>query len=83
MTTTLLPEKQKQLNAFWNLILASDSEVQEGLFALLAHKYQKQGPVTKAKAMPFLQMRGRLKSHGDANTDRQILEEYLQEKYSI
>lgn len=83
MPNILLPQQQKQLDSFWNLILASDTVVQQGLLFLLANKYNQQELSTKSDSLPFLKLQGRLKVQGDAVTDQRILNEYLQEKYNV
>ena len=69
-----------QLHSFWNLIQTTDEDVQKELFVMLQHKYSK----PHIKATPsFLQMEGILKGHGNADSDRKMLDEYLQEKYGV
>ena len=82
MATTLQPRQQRQLESFWNLVSASDVDVQRELFVLLSRKYASHN-VEKSSVLPLLQMKGRLKAYGDTLTDKQILREHLEEKYGV
>lgn len=84
MATALRATQMIQLQSFWNLIQTSDEGVQKELYVLLQHKYSKpKGKGANSEAPSFLQMQGILKGKGNEDTDRQMLDEYLQEKYSV
>ena len=84
MTTALRPAQMVQLQSFWNLIQSTDEGVQKGLYVLLQRKYAEVHSMTdahsNAQAPSFLQMKGILKGKGSEETDRQMLDGYLQEK---
>ena len=82
MATTLRPRQMIQLQSFWNLIQASDESVQKELYVLLQHKYSDDSKAVATTDVPsFLQLKGILKGSGSYNTDREMLDEYLAEKY--
>ena len=72
-----------QVQSFWNLIQTTDESVQKELYVLLQHKYSQFGDVLKTDIPSFLQMQGILNGYGDEATDRQMLDEYFQEKYGV
>ena len=81
MAATLKPKQLIQLQSFWNLIQATDEDVQKELYFLLGQKYN---AVHKSKhAIDFLQMKGVLKGPGTSKTDVQMLDEYLADKYDL
>ena len=71
-----------QLQSFWNLIQTTDEGVQKELYVLMQRKFAKTETAT-TKAPSFLDMQGILKGNGNPVTDRQLLDEYLQEKYGV
>ena len=81
MEATLRPTQIAQLHSFWNLIQTTDEGVQRELFILLQRKYANhhQGPAPKQSS--FLAMQGILKGNGSVDTDRRMLDEYMQDKY--
>ncbi|MBR6202963.1 MAG: hypothetical protein IKQ62_08160 [Bacteroidaceae bacterium] len=83
MATRLRPSQQVQLHSFWNLLQTTDEKVQRELYVLLYRKYANKKEGGKTQAPTFLQMQGVLKGQGDEQTDRQMLDEYLQEKYGV
>jgi hypothetical protein len=83
METNLLPKQKRQLESFWELIMTSDVVVQQGLYMMLDRIYGSREESRTSSSLPLLQMQGRLKVHGDESTDRQILQEHLQEKYRV
>ena len=82
MATTLRPNQMVQLQSFWNLIQTTDEGVQKELYVLMQRKFEKTGTAT-TEAPSFLDMQGILKGCGNHVADRQLLDEYLQEKYDI
>ena len=76
-----------QLQSFWNLIQTTDEGVQKELYVLLQRKYANSFSdadiQSDAQAPSFLQMKGILKGKGNEETDRQMLDGYLQEKYGL
>ena len=76
-----------QLQSFWNLIQTTDEGVQKELYILFQRKYADVQSMTDAlsdvQAPSFLQMKGILKGKGSEETDRQMLDDYLQEKYGV
>mgnify|MGYP007069966335 FL=1 len=79
----LQPSQMIQLQSFWNLIQSSDEGVQKELYVLLQRKYAEHANETKQETPSFLQMQGILKGEGNEATDRQMLDEYLQDKYNV
>ncbi len=76
-----------QLQSFWNLIQTTDESIQKELYILFQRKYADVQSMTDAlsdvQAPSFLQMKGILKGKGSEETDRQMLDDYLQEKYGV
>ena len=76
---------KKQIESFWNLIQISDESVQRALYILLYNKYgdtnRKKSEQIKQPA--FMKLRGILKSTGSEQTDKELLDEYLEEKYGV
>ena len=71
-----------QLQSFWNLIQTTDEGVQKELYVLMQRKFSKTETAT-TEAPSFLDMQGILKGNGNQVDDRQLLEEYLLEKYGV
>ena len=71
-----------QLQSFWNLIQTTDEGVQKELYVLMQRKFAKTETAT-TEAPSFLDMQGILKGNGNQVDDRQLLEEYLLEKYGV
>ena len=63
--------------------LASDEGVQKGLLRLLNTKYASGKESRQRGRSRFFDLKGALKSKGDAETDRKLLDEYLSEKYGV
>ena len=82
MATALRPNQIVQLQSFWNLIQTTDEGVQKELYVLMQRKFEKTETAT-TEAPSFLDMQGILKGCGSHVADRQLLDEYLQEKYDI
>ena len=82
MATTLRPNQMVQLQSFWNLIQTTDEGVQKELYVLMQRKFAKTETAT-TEAPSFLDMQGILKGNGNQVDDRQLLEEYLLEKYGV
>ena len=82
MATALRPNQMVQLQSFWNLIQTTDEGVQKELYVLMQRKFEKAETAT-TEAPSFLDMQGILKGCGNHVADRQLLDEYLQEKYEI
>lgn len=80
MTKILRPIQEIQLQSFWNLIQTIDEGVQEELYVLLQRKYAERRD-KRSETPSFLQMQGILKGEGNEETDRQMIDEYLNEKY--
>ena len=80
MATMLSPRQMVQLQSFWNLLQTTDEDVQKELYVLLHRKYAEPHQKTPAEFPSFLQMQGILKGPGNQETDRQLLDEYLQVK---
>ena len=83
MEATLRPTQLAQLHSFWNLIQTTDEGVQRELFILLQRKYAKHHNEPAPKQSSFLSMQGILKGDGNVDTDRRMLDEYIQEKYGV
>lgn len=87
MTTALRPAQMVQLQSFWNLIQTTDEGVQKELYVLLQRKYAQSFSnadiQSGAQTPSFLQMKGILKGKGSEKTDRQMIDDYLQEKYGV
>jgi hypothetical protein len=81
MKTMLRPLQMVQLQSFWNLIQTTDEGVQKELYVLLQRKYSESSHDSHSDTPSFLQMQGILKGCGNQDSDRLMLEEYLQEKY--
>ena len=79
MTATVLA--QQQIESFWNLIRFSDENIQKGLYVLLDSKYGKKS--ASKKDTSFLQLKGVLKTEGSQQTDKQLIDDYLKEKYGL
>lgn len=79
----LQPRQMIQLQSFWNLIQATDEGVQKELYVLLQRKYGSKHQTQSTAAPSFLRMQGILKGAGSIETDRQVREDYLQEKYGL
>jgi len=76
---------QRQIESFWNLIQFSDERVQKTLYILLSNKY---GDSNRKKSVrtqqpTFMKLRGILKSTGSEQTDKELIDEYLEEKYGV
>lgn len=80
--TTLPPQQMVQLQSFWNLIQSSDERVQHELYMMLDSKYRV-NIGARRKKQPFLGMKGILNSKGSSDTDKQMIDEYLDEKYGL
>lgn len=72
-----------QLQSFWNLIQTTDEGVQKELYVLLQRKYAKEHNTTVEQSPSFLKMKGILKGKGSEETDHQMLDKYLQDKYGL
>ncbi|MBQ9204032.1 MAG: hypothetical protein IJ155_07320 [Prevotella sp.] len=83
MVTALGTNQTLQIQSFWNLIQASDENVQKELFRLLNAKYAPVAGNRRQGRSSFFNLKGILKSQGDAETDNKLLDEYLREKYDI
>ena len=83
MATTFRLNHVIQLQSFWNLIQTTDEDVQRELYVLLDHKYNQKKTGKNPSRPSFLQMKGILKGNGYEKTDKQMMEEYLEEKYGI
>ena len=83
MAATLRPAQIVQLQSFWNLLQTTDEGVQKELYVLLQRKYAEHSRSDQSTVPSFLQMQGILKGNGNVETDRKMLDEYLQEKYDI
>ena len=81
MATALRPNQLVQLQSFWNLIQTTDEGVQKELYVLLQRKYGQAESIKETESPSFLQMQGILNGVGNEETDRQMLDEYLMEKY--
>jgi hypothetical protein len=83
MGAVLNPKRQMQLHSLWSLIQTTDEPIQKELFVMLGRKYSHNTATPETEAPPFQQLKGILKGKGSAETDREMLNEYLQEKYSV
>ena len=83
MSATLRPSQIVQLQSFWNLLQTTDEGGQRELYVLLQHKYSESSHNSRLETPSFLQMEGILKGNGNQETDSQMLDEYLQEKYGV
>ena len=83
MATALRPNQLVQLQSFWNLIQTTDEGVQKELYVLLQRKYGQAESIKETESPSFLQMQGILNGVGNEETDRQMLDEYLMEKYGL
>ena len=83
MATAIRTSQALQIQSFWNLIQASDEGVQKGLLRLLNTKYASGKESRQRGRSRFFDLKGALKSKGDAETDRKLLDEYLSEKYGV
>ena len=83
METTLRNIQKIQLQSFWNLIQTTDEGVQKELYVLLQRKYGQAESIKETESPSFLQMQGILNGVGNEETDRQMLDEYLKEKYGL
>ena len=73
---------QQQIDLFWNQIKISDESVQRGLFFLLNVKFgKKEQEKISGHKKTFLELKGVLKSKGSQESDKELLDEYLKEKY--
>jgi hypothetical protein len=80
MASTLQLNQQQQIQSFWNLIQASDEDVQRGLLHLLNTKYASQ-KMHRQERSSFFGLKGILKSKGNTDTDKKLIDDYLKEKY--
>jgi hypothetical protein len=83
METTLLSSQQLQIQSFWNLIQASDDIVQRELLRLLNSKYASLNEKRQQERSSFFSLKGALKSKGDVNTDKKMIDDYLKDKYNL
>lgn len=83
MDTTLLSNQQLQIQSFWNLIQASDDIVQRGLLRLLNSKYASLNEKRQLDRSSFFSLKGVLKSKGDVDTDKKMIDDYLKDKYDL
>ena len=83
MGAVLNPKRQMQLHSLWSLIQTTDEPIQKELFVMLGRKYSHNTATPETETLPFQQLKGILKSKGSIETDREMLNEYLQEKYSV
>lgn len=83
MQTALRPNQIVQLQSFWNLIQSTDEGVQRELYVLLQQKYSNKQKKQEDTSTTFLKMQGILKGEGSEETDREMLDDYLKEKYGI
>ena len=83
MIAELKPMQMAQLHSFWNLIQMTDEGVQKELYILLKRKYSDTRDKSSHETPSFLQLQGILKGEGNIETDKKMLDEYLQEKYSL
>ena len=83
MDTTLLSNQQLQIQSFWNLIQASDDIVQRGLLRLLNSKYASLNEKRQQDRSAFFSLKGVLKSKGDVDTDKKMIDDYLKDKYDL
>ncbi|MBQ9213575.1 MAG: hypothetical protein IJ150_06515 [Bacteroidales bacterium] len=76
---------QRQIESFWNLIQFSDERVQKTLYILLSNKYgdSNRKKTVRTQQPTFMKLRGILKSTGSEQTDKELLDEYLEEKYGV
>jgi len=76
---------KKQIESFWNLIQISDESVQRALYILLYNKYgdTNRKKSEQIKQPTFMKLRGILKSTGSEQTDKELIDEYLEEKYGV
>ena len=83
MDTVLQSNQQLQIQSFWNLIQASDENVQRGLLRLLSSKYASLKEIHRQERSSFFSLKGALKSRGDVATDKTMIDDYLKEKYDL
>ena len=86
MNNTTRVSAKSQIESFWNLIQNSDEGVQKALYLMLDHKYgvvERKRTHSRTKRIPFLHLKGILTGTGSAQTDKELLGEYLEEKYGI
>jgi len=83
MVTTLRPNQMLQVESFWNLLQASGESVQRELYILLQRKYGDNDQTAQSEQPSFLLMKGILSGKGNVDTDRQMIDEYLQAKYGV
>lgn len=83
MAAALRPVQQIQVQSFWNLIQTIDEGVQQELYQLLRQKYNGTGQKPESDSPSFIKMLGILKGEGNEETDRQMLDSYMQEKYDV
>ena len=83
MDTTLLSNQQLQIQSFWNLIQASVDIVQRGLLRLLNSKYASLNEKRQQDRSSFFSLKGVLKSKGDVDTDKKMIDDYLKDKYDL
>ena len=81
MAATLRTAQSQQIISFWNLIQAADENVQQGLFALLRNKFAVETASAPATDSKFFSLKGSLKFQGSHEMDKELLEEYMEEKY--
>ncbi len=82
MATTLRTTQIVQLHSFWNLIQTTDEDVQKELYMLMQRKFAN-SKMANDEYPSFLSMQGILKGNGNHASDRQLLDNYLSEKYNV
>lgn len=77
------PQQIMQMEAFWNLIQASDETVQYGLYAMLNNKYSESDVDNKEKQpkRSFRSMKGILQPLDISNET--LRDDYLTNKYGL
>ena len=83
MATILQTSQQIQIESFWNLIQASDENVQRELLRLLNSKYASLQKLHKRENNSFFNLKGILRSQGDAVIDQKMIDDYLKDKYDL
>jgi hypothetical protein len=83
MSTLLRTNQALQIRSFWNLIQASDENVQRELQRLLNTKYASLREKQSSERSSFFSLKGTLASKGSEAKDKRLLDQYLEEKYDL
>jgi hypothetical protein len=85
MITTVQPggTDVSMVDALWQIIQSQSASVRAILTKRLNDQAAQSAKTRPAGRSAFFGLKGALKSEGDASTDKQLLDDYLSEKYDV